>query len=85
MTTVQEMPDDEATATLYYLDVAHDGAGFYYVDDEYPEEGSCGAFATVEEAIAHADEVYTMVFAPCAVDAALAQGRLRELAKEPRT
>ena len=36
----------------------HDGPGWYYVDVEYPDEGSCGAFATKEAAIAHAREVY---------------------------
>lgn len=48
-------PDDDAeTATVHLGDASwHDGAGWYYVDDEYPD-GSCGAFATKEEAIAHA-------------------------------
>ena len=32
----------------------HDGAGWYWVDDEYPYEGSCGAFHTVKEAESHA-------------------------------
>jgi uncharacterized protein (DUF3820 family) len=32
----------------------HDGVGWYYVDTEYPEDGSCGAFPTAEEAIRHA-------------------------------
>ena len=37
-------------------DTWHDGAGWYYVDDEYPDEGSCGAFATRDEAVDHARE-----------------------------
>lgn len=32
----------------------HDGPGWYYTLDEYPDEGSCGAFPTKNEAIAHA-------------------------------
>jgi hypothetical protein len=31
---------------------AHDGAGWYLHLDEYPEEGSVGAFATRDEAVA---------------------------------
>lgn len=34
----------------------HAGPGWYYYDAEYPDEGSCGAFETREEAIAHAEE-----------------------------
>jgi len=34
----------------------HDGPGWYYTDAEYEDEGCCGAFATKEEAIAHAEE-----------------------------
>jgi len=34
----------------------HSGPGWYYYDAEYPDEGSCGAFATREEAVAHAEE-----------------------------
>lgn len=32
----------------------HDGPGWYYIYTEYPDEGSCGAFATRDEAEAHA-------------------------------
>ncbi len=43
------------TATLRLGDGTwHDGPGWYYVDDEYPDEGSCGAFATAEQAADHA-------------------------------
>jgi hypothetical protein len=38
------------------LEGACDGPGWYYWDDEYPEEGVVGAFATREEAEAHARE-----------------------------
>lgn len=49
------MNDDKPLARIYEGDAGwHDGAGWYYVDDEYPEEGSCGAFATREECAAHA-------------------------------
>lgn len=34
----------------------HDGPGWYYYDAEYQDEGSCGAFATREEALAHLTE-----------------------------
>lgn len=30
----------------------HDGAGYYLILDEYPEEGSVGAFKTSDDAIA---------------------------------
>ena len=47
--------DNKETATVYYgNETWHDGPGWYYVLDEYPDEGSCGAFATKGEAIAHA-------------------------------
>lgn len=46
---------DRPTATLYEGSRAwHDGPGWYYVDDEYPEDGSCGAFTTRAMAIDHA-------------------------------
>jgi hypothetical protein len=32
----------------------HDGPGWYYTYDEYPDEGSCGAFATQVDAVTHA-------------------------------
>lgn len=48
------MDAERATATVYYWVQAHDGDGFYYVDDEYPDEGSVGAFATMDEACTHA-------------------------------
>jgi len=50
-----EDQDDKPTATIHHGDAAwHDGVGWYYVDDEYPDEGSCGAFATRDEAVARA-------------------------------
>lgn len=46
--------NDPITATLHEGDATwHDGPGWYYIEDEYPE-GSCGAFATREQAIEHA-------------------------------
>lgn len=50
-------PDEreDSTCTLHVGDPEwHDGAGWYYIDDEYPEEGSCGAFDTWEQAADHA-------------------------------
>ena len=35
-------------------DAGYDGPGWYYWDEEYPEEGSVGAFDTREECEAHA-------------------------------
>ncbi len=33
----------------------HDGNGWYYVDENYPDEGSVGAFSTREEAVTHGE------------------------------
>lgn len=50
--------EDDNTCSVYRGDREwHDGPGYYYVDDDYPDEGSCGAFATLEECIAHARAV----------------------------
>lgn len=35
-------------------DAPHSGPGWYYYDEEYQDEGSVGAFATRDEAEAHA-------------------------------
>lgn len=44
------------TVTLHLGDSTwHDGPGWYYTIDDYPDEGSCGAFQTREEAVAHAE------------------------------
>lgn len=43
------------TVTIYEGDDTwHDGPGWYWVDDDYPDEGSCGAFLTRAAAEAHA-------------------------------
>lgn len=34
----------------------HDGPGWYYWDEEYTDEGVCGAFETLKEAEEHALE-----------------------------
>ena len=50
------MSDDKATAVVVQWGAdAHDGPGWYYYDEEYPEEGSVGPFATREECVAHAE------------------------------
>ena len=36
----------------------HDGCGWYWVDREYPDEGSHGAFLTYVEAFSHALDTY---------------------------
>jgi hypothetical protein len=48
---------DKPTVTLHYGEGTpwHDGPGWYYVIDEYPDEGSCGAFTFKQDAIAHAE------------------------------
>ena len=38
----------------------HDGPGWYFWEAEYPDEGSCGAFATPAEAKAWARKSYTL-------------------------
>lgn len=56
MNTSAIADNDKPTVTLHYGDAAwHDGVGWYYVIDEYPEEGSCGAFTFKQDAIAHAE------------------------------
>jgi len=49
------MREDKAIAVLVFYDEAYDGPGWYYYDQEYPEDGSCGAFSSKEEAISHAE------------------------------
>lgn len=34
----------------------HDGTGWYYTINDYPDEGSCGAFEKFSEAMDHAEE-----------------------------
>ncbi len=57
---------NDVVCRFYQGDITwHDGPGWYYVDDEYPDEGSCGAFSTLDEAIAHAREAtYTFGLRP---------------------
>lgn len=43
---------------IVYWEDAHDGPGWYYYDSEYPDEGSCGAFKSRQEAEDHAKEAY---------------------------
>jgi hypothetical protein len=56
-------PDDLPTAALYLGDETwHDGPGWYWVDEEYPEDmGAIGAFATPEEAAKHVRGIYRLV------------------------
>jgi hypothetical protein len=47
--------EDNGTASVMLGDAHwHDGPGWYWVIDEYPDEGSCGAFETELEAREHA-------------------------------
>jgi hypothetical protein len=52
------MPNEDdtvPTTTLHQGDESwHDGPGWYYVIDDYPDEGSCGAFGTREHAFERA-------------------------------
>ena len=55
-----ELEDDECCCVFAQGDnSSHDGPGWYYWDADYPEDGSCGAFVTLAEAIEHASDVYT--------------------------
>ena len=51
-----ELGGERAPVTVVHYNDAHDGPGWYYIYDEYPDEGSCGAFSTREEAVKHARE-----------------------------
>jgi hypothetical protein len=56
---------DQPTATLYHVHVDaawgwHDDAGWYYVDDEYPEDsGAVGSFPTEKDARSHAETAWS--------------------------
>lgn len=52
---------DKSSATVIYCDNAHDGPGWYWVDDQYPDEGTCGAFETASAAEADARESFEVV------------------------
>jgi hypothetical protein len=42
---------DQPTCTFHLGDESwHGGPGWYFVDDDYPDEGSAGAFGTREDA-----------------------------------
>lgn len=68
------------SATIHLGDETwHDGPGWYYLDDEYPDEGSVGAFATREEAEAHAKQCgYLMTPMDCNEYHAAAQAIVSE-------
>jgi hypothetical protein len=36
----------------------HDGPGWYYTINDYPDEGSCGAFKSCADAMEHAEESF---------------------------
>lgn len=49
---------DQPTCTFHLGDAEwHDGPGWYIVDDEYPEDGSAGAFETRADAEKFAAEM----------------------------
>jgi hypothetical protein len=60
---------EQATATLHLSDSLawHDGPGWYYVMDDYPDEGSCGAFVSMSAAAEHA-KASGLVALPCRDD-----------------
>lgn len=78
---MQEAEAEDPTASLHKGDESwHDGPGWYYVDDDYPDEGSCGAFATAEEARSHAEACgYDVVEGICS----LAARRIRRVGCSP--
>ena len=46
---------DRETVSLYLGNATwHDGPGWYYVIDDYPDEGSCGSFRLRQDAVDHA-------------------------------
>ncbi len=53
-----QVSHEEYFAVVRWGDEAHGGPGWYYYDTEYPEEGSCGPYATEAEARAAARAVY---------------------------
>lgn len=56
---------DPATITVRYGDATwHDGQGWYYTIDDYPDEGSCGAFTFRGDAIDHATAAGYVVSEP---------------------
>lgn len=54
------MSESKDTAILAFF-TGDKGAGWYYWDQEYPEEGACGPFGSDEEAEAHALKAYDCV------------------------
>lgn len=49
------MSIDMSIAVVENLTDHPDGAGWYYHDEEYPEEGVCGPFGTVDDVLNHID------------------------------
>lgn len=54
--TAESVTDDKPTCSIREgADDWHDGAGWYWMDDDYPEDsGYVGAFATEQDCIEHA-------------------------------
>ena len=48
--------DEKALAVVLHWDSGHDGPGWYYYDESYPDEGSVGAFTFRQDAETHARE-----------------------------
>jgi len=51
-----QMASDAPPALVMHCKHAHAGPGWYYADDNYPDEGTCGAFKTEAEAVKHATD-----------------------------
>ncbi len=49
-----DLEDEVAPAIVTHFDSGHDGPGWYYIAQDYPDEGSVGSFETRAEAVAHA-------------------------------
>ncbi len=65
MSLENEAEEDLPVATVVKGgDDAHGGPGWYYYDEDYQDEGSCGAFGTREEAEAHAKAAGYRIDAP---------------------
>ena len=53
--------DDNVAIVGLGDDTSHDGKGWYFWDEEYPEAGSCGAYPTREAAETEALKTYDRV------------------------
>lgn len=53
--------DEPDAAVVVHFSDAHDGPGWYYYSEEYPDEGCCGRFDSQDECMAHASQAYKVL------------------------